>query len=135
MAKNRVFAGNEPALSLPVPAGTRSGDPVLVGAIVGVAATDRTETVDGKQYGGVGNPEGHASVEVSGAFALEVAEAVAAAGTRIYIVPADNSLTTADGAGVNTLFGTTVPVIDRGVATGATKAAGAGTVNVKLARI
>lgn len=130
--KNQVFAGNRPAISLPVPAGTRSGDPVLVGGIVGVAATDRTETVGGVQFGAPGNPDGYASVEVSGAYALEVADAVAAVGTAIYIVTADNSLTTT--AAGNTLFGHTVPVIDKGVATGATKAVGAGTVNVALAQ-
>lgn len=133
MSKNLVFAGHEPALSLPVPAGTRSGDPVLVGGIIGVCDTDRTEVVDGKQYGGVGNPDGYASVAPDGAYALEVADAVAAAGTAIYIVAADNTLTTT--AAGNVLFGHTVPVIDKGVATGATKGAGAGTVNVKLARI
>lgn len=138
MSKNQIFAGTEPALSLPVPAGTRSGDPVLVGEIIGVADTDRTEVVDGKQYGGVGNPDGYASVAVDGTYALEVPEAVTDVGTAIYIVAADNSLTTAadDGAGTtHTLFGHTVPVIQRGVATGATKSAGAGTVNVKLVRI
>lgn len=134
MSKNLVFAGTSPALSLPVPAGTRSGDPVLVGGIIGVAETDRTEVVDGKQYGGVGNPDGYASIAPDGTYALEVPEAVAAAGTAVYITAA-NALTTSDGAGANTLFGHTVPVIDRGVATGATKAAGAGTVNVKLVRI
>lgn len=132
MSKNLVFAGTSPALSLPVPAGTRSGDPVLVGGIIGVAETDRTEVVDGKQYGGVGNPDGYASVAPDGTYALEVPEAVAAAGTPVYITAANALTTTATG---NTLFGHTVPVIDRGVATGATKAAGAGTVNVKLVRI
>lgn len=133
MSKNCVIAPQVPALSLPVPAGTRSGDPVKVGGIVGVAGTDRTEVVSGKQYGGVGNPDGYASVEVDGAFAVEVADAVSAVGTAIYIVTADNSLTTT--ATSNTLFGHTIPVIERGVPTGATKSAGAGTVNVKLARI
>ncbi|WP_435744917.1 DUF2190 family protein [Nocardioides sp. SYSU DS0663] len=133
MSKNQVFAGTSPALSLPVPAGTRSGDPVIVGGLIGVCDTDRTEVVDGKQYGGVGNPEGHASVAPDGVYALEVPEAVGAAGTPIFIVAATNDLTTT--AAGNVLFGHTVPVIDRGVATGATKAAGAGTVNVKLVRI
>ncbi|UIU47072.1 DUF2190 family protein [Microcystis phage MinS1] len=133
MSKNLVFAGTSPALSLPVPAGTRSGAPVKVGGIIGVCETDRTEVVSGKQYGGVGNPDGYASVAVDGTYALPVPEQVTAAGTAIYIVAADNSLTTT--ATDNTLFGHTVPVIDKGVATGATKAAGAGTVNVKLVRI
>lgn len=133
MSKNCVIAPQVPALSLPVPAGARSGDPVLVGGLVGVCATDRTEVVAGKQYGGVGNPDGYASVEVDGVYALEVPEAVGAAATPIFIVSATNDLTTT--AAGNVLFGHTVPVIQRGVATGATKAAGAGTVNVKLVRI
>lgn len=139
MSKNCVFAGTEPAISLPVPAGTRSGDPVIVGGIIGVCETDRTEVVDGKQYGGVGNPAGYASVAPDGAYSLKVPEVVNAAGTPIYIVAADNSLTTDDNAGANALFGHTVPVIDKGVASGATKVVDAGgvegTVNVRLARI
>jgi hypothetical protein len=130
MAKNRVFAGNEPAVSLPVPAGVRSGDPVAVGGIIGVAATDRTELAGGKQYGAPGNPDGYASVEVDGTWSLSVPDAVAAAGTPIYIVTATRALTTT--AAGNVLFGHTVPVIQRGVATGATKGAGAGNVNIRL---
>lgn len=137
MSKNLVFAGESPAISLPVPAGTRSGDPVIVGGIIGVCETDRTELVSGVQYGGVGNPDGYASVAPDGTYSLKVPEAVSAAGTKIYIVAADNSLTTT--ASGNTLFGHTVPVIDKGVATGATKAADSGgvegTVNVRLVRI
>ncbi|MEP7738535.1 DUF2190 family protein [Nocardioides sp. 31GB23] len=133
MSKNLVFRGESPALSLPVPAGTRSGDPVKVGGHIGVCDTDRTEVVDGKQYGGVGNPAGYASVAPDGVYALEVPEEITTVGTAVYIVAADNSLTTT--ATSNTLFGHTTPVIDKGVASGATKAAGAGTVNVKLVRI
>lgn len=133
MSKNQVFAGTSPAISLPVPAGTRAGSPVKVGGFIGVCETDRTETVNGKQFGGVSNPEGYASVQPDGCYALSVADAVAAPGTAIYIVTADNSLTTT--AGGNTLFGHTRPVIDKGLATGATKAGGAGTVNVQLVRI
>lgn len=127
--KNKVFDGGRPALSLPVPANTRSGMPVNVNGIVGVAATDRTEVVSGKQYGAPGNPDGYASVEVAGVFSLDVADAVAAVGTSIYITSAQALTTTASG---NTLFGRTVPVIDKGVATGATKSAGAGKVNVAI---
>lgn len=135
MSKNQVFAGDTPALSLPVTAGKRSGDPVKVGGIVGVCETDRTEVVSGKQYGGVGNPDGYASVAVDGVYSLLVPEVVSAAGTAIYITAGETLTTT---VGSNTLFGHTVPVIDKGVATGATKAADGGTpgrVNVKLVRI
>ncbi|MCZ4497898.1 MAG: hypothetical protein JWQ74_451 [Marmoricola sp.] len=133
MSKNCVFAGQRPALSLPVPAGTKSGSPVLVGAIVGVCEGDRRELVSGVQYGTVSSPDGYAPVAPDGTYALSVADAVAAVGTKIYIVAADNSLTTT--AGSNVLFGTTVPVIDKGVASGATKASGAGTVNVQIATV
>lgn len=136
MSKNLVFAGESPAISLPVPAGTRSGDPVKVGGIIGVCETDRTELVSGVQYGGVGNPDGYASVAPDGTYSLKVPEVVAAAATPIYI-KSDNTLTTT--ATGNTLFGHTVPVILRGVATGATKAVDSGgvqgTVNVRLVRI
>lgn len=126
MSKNCVYAGSKSAISLPVPAGTRSGDPVIVGGIVGVCETDRTEVVSGKQYGGVGHPDGYAAVAPDGAYELKVPEAVAAAGTAIYIVVADNTLTTDDNTGANPLFGHTVPVIDKGAASGATKAADSG---------
>lgn len=141
MSKNLVFAGVEPALALPVPTGTRSGDPVIVGSIIGVAETDRAGDTDtsGRVLGGVGHPTGYAAVAPDGTYALKVPEAVAAAGTPIYIVTATNALTTSSNTGANPLFGYTVPVIDKGVASGATKAADSGgvegTVNVKLARI
>lgn len=139
MSKNLVFAGESPAISLPVPALTRSGDPVIVGGIIGVCETDRTETVSGVQFGGVGNPAGYASVAPDGTYELKVPEAITTPGTPVYIVEADNTLTTDDDTGANPLFGHTVPVIDRGVATGATKVVDSGgvegTVNVRLVRI
>ena len=138
MSKNCVFKGESPAISLPVPAGTRSGDPVIVGGIVGVCETDRTEVVSGKQYGGVGNPDGYASVAPDGVYSLFVPEVVTTVATPIYIVVADNTLTTDDNTGANPLFGHTVPVIDKGVATGGTKVVDGATpltVNVHIARI
>lgn len=129
MSKNCVFPGDSPALSLPVPAGTRSGTAVIVGGIVGVAETDRTELVSGVQYGAPGNPDGYASVAPDGTYSLPTTDAVAAAGTAIYITSGGVLTTTASG---NTLFGHTVPVINRGVASGATKSSGAGNVNVAI---
>jgi predicted RecA/RadA family phage recombinase len=131
MSKNQVYAGSRPALPLPVPAGTKSGEPVIVGGIVGVAETDRAATTNGV-HTGPGLPDGYASVQPDGTYSLPVADAVSAAGTKIYIVTADRSLTTT--ASGNTLFGYTVPVIVRGVATGATKSSGAGNVNVAIAQ-
>lgn len=134
MSKNCVFAGPSPAISLPVPALTRSGDPVKVGGQIGVAETDRTELVSGKQYGGVGHPDGYAAVAPDGTYSLPVADAVSAAETPIYIT-GSGPFTLTTTVGSNTLFGHTVPVIQRGVATGATKGAGAGNVNIRLVRL
>lgn len=139
MSKNLVFAGESPAISLPVPALTRSGDPVIVGGIIGVCEGDRRELVSGVQYGTVGSPDGYAPVAPDGTYSLKVPEVVSAAGTSIYIVVADNTLTTSSNSGANPLFGHTVPVIDKGVATGATKAVDSGgvegVVNVRLVRV
>jgi predicted RecA/RadA family phage recombinase len=131
MSKNLVYAGHKPALSLPVPSGTKSGDPVLVGGIVGVAETDRAATTNGVRTGGVGNPDGYASVAVDGVYSLPCTDAVAAAGTKIYIT-GSGPFTLTTTATSNTLFGVTVPVIQRGVASGATKSSGAGNVNVAI---
>lgn len=137
MSKNLVFKGQKPAIAMPVPAGTRSGDPVRVGGINGVCDTDRVETVDDVAYGAsTGNPAGYASVAPDGVYSLKVPEVVSAPFTPIYIVEADNSLTTDDDTGANPLFGHTQPVIVRGVATGATKAVDSGgvegVVNVRI---
>ena len=67
-----------------------------------------------------------------GVYALEVPEEITAVGTAVYIVAADNSLTTT--ATSNTLFGHTTPVIDKGVATGATNKTTATTTRVRWPR-
>lgn len=137
MSKNQVLAGETPAIILAVPAGTRAGDPVLSGGFVGVAETDRTEVVSGKQYGGVGVPDGCASVSVDGTYSLLVPEVVSANATPIYITGAGPyTLTTTVGS--NKLFGHTQHIVQRGALTGGTKAVDSGTpgrVNVKLVRI
>lgn len=58
MAKNRKYKPGA-QLSYAVPDGTKSGDPVVVGQIPGVALIDRT-------------PRGTATVESDGVFALQV---------------------------------------------------------------
>lgn len=119
--KNEYF---RPAseLALPVPAGTKSGDPVLVGSLVGVCATDE---------GAGGNIAGYATVVMDDrAYTLDVDGAIAGPGTPVYIVAADNSLTTT--ATGNTLFGYSVPKAD---GTLAAKAAGVGPAIVKLAKV
>lgn len=109
-------------LSLPVPSGTKSGDPVKVGALVGVAATDR---------GAGGNIATHATVLMDDrAYMLDVDGAITGVGQPIYIVAADNTLTVT--ATANTLFGHSVPKAD---GTFATKATGVGPAIVKLAKV
>lgn len=84
MAVNRVRAeANE--LSLPVPGGTESGDPLVIGALPCVAVTDR-------------RADGDASVQCDGSFRLPVhgadhaGNAAIAVGAIVYI----------DGAEINT---------------------------------
>ncbi len=91
MALNEVFKLGQ-YISLPVPTGTRSGDPVRVGVINAVAITN--------EGGGVGNKAGYASVDLSGGhkFILEGA----AVGNAVYITSAGALTLTAAS---NKLFG------------------------------
>lgn len=107
-------------LSLPVPTGTASGAPVLTLGMPGVTATKEGEG---------GNIAGRASVWTKGVYPLSVPDAVGAEGTLIYITSAGALTVTATA---NTLFGRTVHGAD---GTGGTKGAGAGTVNVRLAKV
>lgn len=71
-------------LSLPVVAGTKSGDPVRVGAFRGVAATNRAEA----NAPAGGNPVGNASVVCDNrAYTYEVEGAITGPGTPVYLVP------------------------------------------------
>lgn len=101
MAVNQVFkTGNN--ISLPVPTGTKSGDPVRVGALNAVAITDEgagTVTLDlgggvsiTQPTGGVGNEPGYATVKLDGTYKVPVAGAIAAVGALVYI-KGDNTLT------------------------------------------
>jgi len=109
-------------LSLPVPVGTVSGDPVKVGSLVGVAATDR---------GAGGNIATHATVLMDDrAYLLDVDGAITGVGQPIYIITADNSLTVTVGS--NTLYGFSVCRADGSLAT---KSAGVGPAIVKLAKV
>ena len=113
MATNEIFRGAD-HLSLPVPAGKKSGDPVRVGGLNGVCQTDRANTgvavlnADGTPntaYNpGGGNPDGYATVWLKGAHEFQgVAFAVAAIGDPVYIL-ADGSALTGTASG-NNLFG------------------------------
>lgn len=93
MARNEVYRDAD-NLSLPVPADTASGTPVIVGGLVGV-----TETAEGEG----GNAPGAASVRLAGARRVSVTGAIAAVGTPVYIPAAGGALTaTATG---NTVWG------------------------------
>lgn len=121
MAKNRVTA-IDARFEAPVPAGTQSGWPVIVfDAIPAVAQTD--------EGAGVGNVAGRASVDTEGIHAFPCADAVPAEGTPVYVGTGGAVTTT---AGDDEVFGYTIHMpspVGRG---GGTKAAGEGTVNVRL---
>lgn len=83
MAKNQRYT-NALHINVPVPAGTKSGDPVQVGRISGVAQIDRTE-------------DGNATVWLDGSWLIEVTGAVASVGLPIFITSAGALNTTAAG--------------------------------------
>ena len=124
MATNNRIAWSR-SRSLPVAADTDSGDPVKVGSLIGVALT--TRAVTGNKEGG--NKDGFATVALDGAFDVTVVGALAGAGTPVYIVAADNTLTATVGS--NTLFGYSVP----GITADGSKGSGSGTVTVELAQV
>lgn len=131
MAKNNVTDyDHKKTRSLPVPAGTKSGDPVKVGGFVGVALTDRQAAMAAGVVN-TGNPVGNASVALDGTWSVPCADAVATVGTALYLSGA-GPFTVTTTAGANTLFGYSADVIRDGAPTGGTKAAGAGTINVKI---
>lgn len=100
--KNEAFVPAE-NLSLPVPEGTVSGEPVKIGALVGVAATNRGEG---------GNIATHASVLLGGtrAYLIDVDGAIEGVGTPVYIT--DNRTLTVTGGEDGDLFGHTVCAAD-----------------------
>jgi predicted RecA/RadA family phage recombinase len=90
----------------PVPAGRTSGQAVCVGGaaggIQGVLVTSEG-ALDG---GGVGNPDGYATLALDGSFMLPVTTATAVPiGGPIYIIAATHVLTTTPNSGANPLFG------------------------------
>ena len=123
MAKNSRFGGNR-TRSLPVASGVKSGAPVVVGSLVGVALTDRQGDSGAANSG---NKTGHATVALDGAWDLEVTGALAGAGTPVYITSAGALTATATS---NTLFGYSIPG-----ATDGSKGSGAGVVTVEIAQV
>lgn len=103
-------------LSLPVVAGTVSGDPVRVGVANGVAATN---------VGEGGNPAGSASVVTDArSYQYEVAGAIAGPFTPVFITARNGAtapiLTTVDPADGTKPWGYTVPKVgETGVRAGA----------------
>ena len=111
MSTNEKFRPGD-KVSLPVPSGTKSGDPLRIGGLNAVAATDRAKVdvsptnADGTRntsynYGG-GNPTGNASCWLDGGHEFTVDFAVSAVGDPIYITSANALSGTASG---NTLYG------------------------------
>ena len=110
MATNETFRQADKA-SLPVPAGTKSGDPVRIGSLNGCAQTDRAKTdvsptnadgtVNATYNAGGGNPTGNASVWLVGGHDFTV-DFAAAIGDPIYITGANALSATASG---NSLYG------------------------------
>lgn len=135
--KNQVYANNTPGISLPVPAGTKSGDPVKVGSIVGVAATDRADStaalsIDSVAANSSGNAAGHASVLTDGAYELTVSGAITGPGMPVYITGDGPFTLSITNGGSDPVFGYTVPGPDNKYAT---KAAGDGPAVVRIAQV
>lgn len=91
----------------------RSGTPVLIGMLNGVALTDSggsTSAVDGRPSGGVGNKEGRASVAHVGAFSVPVegSEGVVGVGMAVYWNQNLDGLTL-DGSNSVAIFGAVAP--------------------------
>ena len=107
MAKNIVYKPGD-HLPAPVPAGTKSGDPLRIGGLNAVAVTDRANLVaplnaDGSvntAYNrGGGNANGNASVWFEGVIAIPVTTAAAPAyGAPVYYDDAAKKLTTTAGS-------------------------------------
>lgn len=112
MARNVIFQPGE-QLSLPVPEDTASGDPVVIGILVGLALTDR---------GAGGNADTHATVLMAPSAVVEVSVtgAISNVGQAVYITSA-GALTATQGT--NTLYGAALE----------TKGTGDGVIRVKLA--
>ena len=109
MAKNQHLR-HALHIELPVPSGTKSGDPVKVGAFVGVTITDR-------------DAAGNATVWRDGSWHLTVDGAVSGPGVPVYKAEGSTTLTTT--ATGNTLFGYAL----------APKSAAAATIPVAVAQV
>ena len=129
MATNEVYRAGD-KVSLPVPADTKAGTPLRIGGLNVVTETDRAAVTvsptntDGTRnaaynYGG-GNPDGHASCKLDGAHRFDVAFAISAPGTEVYLTPGGALSASATS---NTLYGHALT----------TKAAPSGPLTVRIA--
>ena len=112
MARNIIYTPGD-RISAPVPAGTKSGQPLRIGGLNAIAVTDRAKTdvaalnTDGTRnasynWGG-GNPNGYASIWLEGAAEVTVTATDAPDfGAAIYIDSAGALTATATS---NTLWG------------------------------
>ena len=106
MAKNEVYYPGD-TIPLPVPEGTKSGDPVVVGTIAGVALEDR-------------DAAGNAPVRVKGVFMLSVTghdgndtKAINVGDKVYYTVPSGES-PRIDASATGKEFGVALKAIDKG---------------------
>jgi predicted RecA/RadA family phage recombinase len=125
MALNEQFRDAD-HLSLPVPSGLKSGDPVRVGGLNGVLETDRADSTVVDEVRGPAvnlNPDGNATVWLKGAHIFQVSFAVTNVGDPVYIVTSTNALAATDNEGANPLYGHALT----------TKSATAGPLTVRIA--
>lgn len=118
MAKNIIYTPGT-SLAAPVPANTKAGDPVQIGGLNGIAATDRAVASTGPlladgspntayNYGG-GNADGNASVELEGVANVKVTAGAAPAwGAPVYYDPAGVATKITATAGALVLWGRAV---------------------------
>lgn len=109
MAKNITYKPGD-HLSAPVPANTKSGQPLRLGGLNAIAITDRAKTdvspvnadgsVNTSYNRGGGNPNGNASVWFEGAANVKVTAAAAPTyGQPIHFKTADGTLSVTVGDG------------------------------------
>jgi hypothetical protein len=105
MARNEVFRDAD-HLSLPVPDGTKSGDPLRIGGLNVVAETDVADAaaavsdIVGPPFNT--NPDGFASCWLKGAHDFPVEFAITNIGDPVYITAANELTEVATG---NSLYG------------------------------
>lgn len=106
MAANEMYRDGD-RISLPVGAGVKSGEPFIIGELVGWAQTDSAEQIGtaGRSAIETSQADGWASCVLVGVFKYPVtATGAATVGTKVYITPG-RVLTLAAAGGTNKPFG------------------------------